>query len=213
MVAVAMPAEESAYARKTRERILAAAERRFKQYGYAKSTIVDIAADCAMSNANVYRFYRSKADLVDAIAGGLVIRCERVCREVASRPISAKMRLVEFMVELYQWKRREHQRNPRMHELLAVGTDEGRGFVTRHLNVLADLLAGIIVDGVNKGEFVVKDPPRLARIIQDATVKFIDPRLVARYCGENLETRVRDVMTTIVRSLDSRSGRHRHPVR
>jgi AcrR family transcriptional regulator len=202
MVALAMPAEESASARKTRARILAAAERRFKHYGYAKSTIVDIAADCAMSNANVYRFYRSKADLVDALTARLVVRCERFCREVTTRPISAKARVVEFMVELYRWKRREYQRNPRMHELLAVVTDEGRGFISNHLNVIADLLADIIVDGVNKGEFVVKDPPRLARIIQDATIKFVDPRLIARYCGEDLEVRVRDVMTTIVRSLD-----------
>jgi AcrR family transcriptional regulator len=208
-LAVALPAEETAYARKTRSRILAAAERRFKHYGYAKTTIVDIAADCAMSNANVYRFYRSKADLVDTIAGGLVASCERLCREVASRPVPAKERLVEFIVELYQWKRREHLRNPRIHELLAVGTDEARGFVTNHLNVLADLLAGIIVDGVNTREFAVKDARRLARTILDASVKFIDPRLVARYSSEDLEGRVRDIMTMIVGSLDSPGRRTR----
>jgi AcrR family transcriptional regulator len=196
-----MPCTESSYARKTRARILAAAERRFKHYGYAKTTIVDIAADCAMSNANVYRFYKSKADLVDAIAGGLIIKCERVCREVVSRPISARARLIEFMVELYRWKRQEHSRNPRMHELLAVATDEGRAFVTDHLNVLGDLLVEIILDGKRKREFVVSDAPLLAHVIQDATVKFIDPRLVAWHDGEDLEERLRNVMTTIVESL------------
>ena len=202
-----MPAEESAYARKTRGRILAAAERRFKHYGYAKTTIVDIAADCAMSNANVYRFYKSKADLVDAIAGGLIVGCERVCREVSSRPIPAKARLVEFMVELYRWKRRELLRNPRMHELLMLATEEGRAFVTTHLSALLDTLVDIIEDGVIKREFVVKDAQHLARIIQDATVKFVNPRLVAQHYDEDLETRLRDVMATIVRSLDSPAGR------
>jgi AcrR family transcriptional regulator len=195
-------AAESTNARKTRARILAAAERRFKHYGYAKTTIVDIAADCAMSNANVYRFYKSKADLVDAIAGSLIISCERTCRDVASRPISARARLIEFMVELYRWKRQEHLRNPRMHELLAVATDEGRAFVTTHLNVLGDLLAEIILDGKRRREFVVDDAPQLARIIQDATVKFVDPRLIARYSSEDLEERLRNVMLTIVGSLE-----------
>jgi AcrR family transcriptional regulator len=199
--AVAMPAAESPYARKTRVRILAAAERRFKHYGYAKTTIVDIAADCAMSNANVYRFYKSKADLVDAIAGGLIIRCERACRDVVTRPISAKARLTEFMVVLYRWKRQEHLRNPRMHELLAVATGEGRAFVTDHLNVLGDLLAEIILEGNCRREFLVDDAPQLAQIIRDATVKFIDPRLVAWYSNEDLEERLRNVMTAIVGSL------------
>jgi AcrR family transcriptional regulator len=200
---------ENSVRTQTRGRILAAAERRFKQYGYAKTTIVDVAADCAMSNANVYRFYRSKADLIDAIAGGLVDSCERLSREIASRPVPAKRRLVEFIVELYQWKRRNHLRNPRIHELLAVGTEEGRDYVTTHLKVLADLLAGIIVDGVNDGEFVVKDARRLARTILDASVKFIDPRLVARYSSEDLEGRVRDLMTVIVGSLESPARRTR----
>jgi AcrR family transcriptional regulator len=200
---VTRPAAESPYARKTRARILAAAERRFKHFGYAKTTIVDIAADCAMSNANVYRFYKSKADLVDAIAGGLIIRCERVCRDVASRPISAKARLIDFVLELYRWKRQEHLRNPRMHELLAVATDEGRAFVTNHLNVLGDLLVEIILDGERRREFVVDDAQQLAQIIHDATVKFVDPRLVARYASEDLEDRLRNVITAIVESLKS----------
>jgi AcrR family transcriptional regulator len=193
---------ESPYARKTRARILAAAERRFKHYGYAKTTIVDIAADCAMSNANVYRFYKSKADLVDAIAGGLIVKCERVCREVVNRQTSAKARLIEFMVELYRWKRQEHSRNPRMHELLAVATDEGRAFVTTHLNVLGDLLVEIILDGKRKREFVVDDAPKVAQAIQDATAKFVDPRLVAWHENEDLEERLRTLMTIIVKSLE-----------
>jgi AcrR family transcriptional regulator len=204
-----MPGAESPYARKTRARILTAAERRFKHYGYAKTTIVDIAADCAMSNANVYRFYKSKADLVDAIAGGLIIKCEGVCREVVSRPISAKARLIEFMVELYRWKRQEHLRNPRMHELLAVATDEGRAFISAHLNVLGDLLAEIILDGKRRREFAVDDARALVQIIHDSTIKFVDPRLVPRYSGEDLEARLRNVMTTIVGSLDSAIGRRR----
>jgi AcrR family transcriptional regulator len=202
------PDVESPYARKTRARILAAAERRFKHYGYGKTTIVDIAADCAMSNANVYRFYKSKADLVDAIAGGLVIKCERVCREVASRQTSAKARLIEFIVELHRWKRQEHARNPRMHELLAVATNEGRAFVTTHLNALSDLLIEIILDGKRQREFVVEDAPQAAQVIQDATVKFVDPRLVAWYESEDLEERLRNLMATIVKGLEA-PGRRR----
>ncbi len=44
----------------TRERILEVAERLFRQIGYQKTTVADIAKELRMSPANVYRFFESK---------------------------------------------------------------------------------------------------------------------------------------------------------
>jgi AcrR family transcriptional regulator len=196
-----MSAKQSNYARTTRARILAAAERRFKHYGIAKTSIVDIASDCAMSHANVYRFFRSKAELVDAIAEEWLAKSERVCREVSRRNAPAKQRLLDFVLELHRWKRREYTRDGRAYELLTMATHEGRPFVTVHLRALADVLVEIIEDGNRLGEFAVRDPSQLAQIIQDATVKFCDPRLVAQYQGEPLEAQAADVMRTLIGGL------------
>ncbi|MGO6907884.1 helix-turn-helix domain-containing protein, partial [Rhizobium ruizarguesonis] len=38
-------------------RILDAAERLFRHYGYSKTTVADIARDLGMSPANIYRFF------------------------------------------------------------------------------------------------------------------------------------------------------------
>jgi AcrR family transcriptional regulator len=198
-----MSEPETEYARKTRTRILAAAERRFKHYGFAKTTIVEIADDCAMSHANVYRFFRNKADLVDAIAAAWIVKSEKVCSEVAARPVSAKQRLVEFVIELHRWKRREHLRDKRAHELLMMAIHQGRPFVAAHLEVLADILVKIIEDGVARKEFEVRDPRLLAKIIQDATVKFCDPRLVAQYADEPLEAQAQDVMRVLIGGLEA----------
>ena len=196
-----MSGPESAYARKTRARIMAAAERRFRHYGFAKTTIVDIASDCAMSHANVYRFFRNKTELVDAIAHDWLAKSERVCRDVLRRDAPAKERLVEFVLELHRWKRREHIRDGRVHELLTMASHEGRPFITVHLRALSDILVEIIEDGNRRGELAVREPRRLAQIIQDATVKFCDPRLVAQYQSEQLETQAHDVMRALIGGL------------
>jgi AcrR family transcriptional regulator len=202
MTAIAtLPAPETAYARKTRARILAAAEKRFKHYGFGKTTIVDIADDCAMSHANVYRFFRNKTEIVDAIAVGWLAKSERVCAEVAARPLPAAQRLTDFVVELHRWKRGEHLRNSRTHELLTLASYNGRPFATAHLRMLAGMLADIIEDGNRRGEFNVADPATLARTIQHATVKFCDPRLVEQYHEEPLEDQARAVMRVIVDGL------------
>jgi AcrR family transcriptional regulator len=192
---------ESEYARKTRARILTAAEKRFRHYGFGKTTIVDIASDCAMSHANVYRFFRNKTELVDAIAAGWLAKSERVCRDVADRPQPATERLVDFVVELHRWKRREHLRDTRTHELLSLASFNGRPFVTSHLGLLAGILVEIIEDGNRRGEFAVDDPPTLARVIQTATMKFCDPRLVAQYQDEPLEDQAREVMQALIGGL------------
>ncbi len=199
--AISLSAPESDYARKTRARIMAAAEKRFRYYGYGKTTIVDIASDCAMSHANVYRFFRNKTELVDAIAATWLAKSERVCRNVADRPQFATLRLVDFVVELHRWKRREYLRDTRTHELLSLASFDGRPFVAAHLGVLAGILVEIIDDGNRHAEFAVDDPPALARVIQTATMKFCDPRLVAQYHDEPLEDQAREVMHALIGGL------------
>ena len=51
-----------------RARILLAAEERFVRYGFGKTTMAEIAADCGMSAGNLYRFFDNKGDIATASA-------------------------------------------------------------------------------------------------------------------------------------------------
>ena len=57
------------------ERIVATAERFFREIGYQKTTVADIAKALKMSPANIYRFFESKKAINEAVA-------ERLMREV-----------------------------------------------------------------------------------------------------------------------------------
>ena len=54
----------------TRERILVVAERLFREIGYQKTTVADIAKELRMSPANVYRFFDSKKAIHEGVARG-----------------------------------------------------------------------------------------------------------------------------------------------
>ena len=56
----------------TRERILVVAERLFRQIGYQKTTVADIAKELRMSPANVYRFFDSKKSIHEGVARSLM---------------------------------------------------------------------------------------------------------------------------------------------
>jgi len=51
----------------TRARIMETADALFRRMGFAKTAVADIAAELGMSPANVYRFFPSKNDIVEAI--------------------------------------------------------------------------------------------------------------------------------------------------
>lgn len=62
------PAERTAS--ETRELILATAEVSLSRYSYTRTTVSEIARACKMSHANVYRFFKTKADVMNAIWSG-----------------------------------------------------------------------------------------------------------------------------------------------
>src|SRR5262249_25268730 len=79
----------------TRERILAVAERFFRQIGYKKTTVADIAKELRMSPANVYRFFDSKKSIHEGVARILMGEVEEAAQVIMARPASAAGRLRE----------------------------------------------------------------------------------------------------------------------
>ena len=51
-----------------KEQIVEAAKKRFSHFGYAKTTMAEVATDCRMSPGNLYRFFPGKLDIAEAIA-------------------------------------------------------------------------------------------------------------------------------------------------
>jgi AcrR family transcriptional regulator len=189
---------ETGEARKTRALILATAERHFKHYGYAKTTIVEVARDCAMSHANVYRFFRDKSALVDAVAEMWLEKIHAVGVKVASQPGSAKKRLIELAIELHRMKQREHLRGARIHELLTQAARDGRPCIEVHENRIVALFAKIAEDGNIAGEFAVPESTSFGVAMHAATIKFCHPFLVDQYQGQDLEKQLMAVMDLVM---------------
>src|SRR5258705_12146520 len=73
----------------TRERILVVAERLFREIGYQKTTVADIAKVLRMSPANVYRFFDSKKAINEGVARRLMGGVEDAAQAIATRRDSA----------------------------------------------------------------------------------------------------------------------------
>src|ERR1700682_1076681 len=84
----------------TRERILVVAERLFRQLGYQKTTVADIAKELKMSPANVYRFFQSKKELTKAVPCLRMGGVETAPAAIATGKGSASARLRRLIGEV-----------------------------------------------------------------------------------------------------------------
>ena len=100
----------------TRDRIMDVADRLFRQLGFAKTTVADIAAELDMSPANVYRFFASKNAIVEAICRRCLAELDERAWEIARSRGSAVARIerliLEIMVVRERWSMRQAAQGP-----------------------------------------------------------------------------------------------------
>src|SRR4029077_592861 len=108
----------------TRERILEVAERLFRQIGYQKTTVADIAKELRMSPANVYRFFDSKKAIHEGVARGLMGEVEVEARRIAEMHGPAAPRLRELMKTVHRMNSERYVADCKLHEMVAVAMEE-----------------------------------------------------------------------------------------
>ncbi len=84
----------------TRARIVETADALFRRLGYAKTAVADIASELGMSPANVYRFFPSKAAIVEAICKRCLNELEEKMWAVARSRDKGAFRLERLVLEM-----------------------------------------------------------------------------------------------------------------
>src|SRR6266852_1761788 len=108
----------------TRERILVVAERLFRQLGYQKTTVADIAKELRMSPANVYRFFDSKKAIHEGVARALMGEVEIEAQRIADKPGPASQRLREMMKTVHRMNSERYVGDSKLHEMVAIAMEE-----------------------------------------------------------------------------------------
>ena len=186
-----------------RGNILQAAKKRFVHYGYAKTTMAEIAADCSMSPGNLYRYFPGKLDIAEAIAGEAGEQAVATLREVLKRPgRSARERLRDFMFADMRLTYEQLEFDKQVYEMARVISMERPQFANRILALHRALLSEILAAGNASGEFAIEDVVFTAEMIQSATMKFRYPQLHSKLPYDKLERELEGVIYLILNGLD-----------
>ena len=168
--------------------IIDIAEQRFKDYGYNKTTMAEIADDLSMSAANLYRFFKSKQDIAAACAERCMgERVECLSRLVELKDLSASEKLIELVLEDVRYTHERAANEPRVNELIDIVTRERKEIVLSKVESQCELIAQIIKQGNQSGEFKVDDVMKTARTIYSSLTLFEVPIFLPLFTQEQFE--------------------------
>ena len=188
-----------------REEILQAAFARFSQYGFGKTTMAEIAGDCQMSAANLYRFFASKQDIGVALAFQCLGEKEQRLRDVIQRPgITASERLLAFVLELFDYVHEQFDSRPRVNELVEAMAAERMEVIKAHTDQLRTLLVVILQQGRDAGEFEITDVTAAAETVIAATKMFHTPYFLTWYKKDEFVRLASSVVDLLIRGLAKR---------
>jgi AcrR family transcriptional regulator len=164
----------------TRERILVVAERLFREIGYQKTTVADIAKALRMSPANVYRFFDSKKSIHEGVARGLMGGVEDAADAIAARQGSAASRLRELMATIHRMNSERYVGDSKLHEMVACAMEESWEVCVAHMERITQAIGAVIAQGIASGEFEAPDVPLAAMCACTAMMRFFHPQMIAQ---------------------------------
>jgi AcrR family transcriptional regulator len=164
----------------TRERILVVAERLFRQLGYQKTTVADIAKELRMSPANVYRFFDSKKSIHEGVCRVLMGEVEEAGRAIMAKPGSAAGKLRELITTIHRMNSERYVGDAKLHEMVEIAMQESWEVCVAHIQTITQTIAGVIAQGVSSGEFEVTDIPLAAQCTCHAMIGYFHPQMIAQ---------------------------------
>jgi AcrR family transcriptional regulator len=186
-----------------RSQIVEAAKKRFSHFGYAKTTMAEIASDCSMSPGNLYRFFPGKLDIAEAIASESYQEHIAQMRKLAMAPgKDARQRLHDVLFEELRSTYHKLEKDPRVLEMANVIGHERPEFVNWMLAHERTLLVELLDEAERRGEFLPPgDKEEIAEMIQSATMKFRYPQLWSKLTLPKLERELEGVLHLLIEGL------------
>jgi AcrR family transcriptional regulator len=161
-----------------RAKIIATAERLFREIGFQKTTVADIARELRMSPANVYRFFGSKSEIHGAVASQLMGEVEAAAQRITYGPGSAAERLRALILSNESMNAERYLVDRKLHDMVEAALIEHWPTIDGHIDRIDALIEKIVASGMENGEFARGDAKLAAALVRIACIRFCHPRLM-----------------------------------
>ena len=182
-----------------RAQILEAARKQVRRFGEAKTNVVDIARVLGTSHTTIYRHFRTKAEIFDALAIEAMRDEEEMARRFVETDSPIAERLEGMVLALHARKRDRFANDPEVYGLYRRIVEERPEIIANYARAMTALIARILADGVRRGEARIDNVEAAAGVVRDAVTVFVHPAHVAAAVAAGLpsEKMARNVVRTL----------------
>lgn len=163
-----------------RTRIVVTAEKLFRELGYQKTTVADIAKVLRMSPANVYRFFDSKKSIISAVAQRLMGEVDEAVAVLITEHSPASQRLRVLLSTIHLMNAERYVGDAKLHEMVAIAMEESWDVCMAHMERIVVAIGTVVADGVTAGEFAAPDVGVAAHCVCTAMMRFFHPQMIAQ---------------------------------
>lgn len=187
-------------------RILEIAAAHLRRLGPKRVTIVEIAETAGMSHANVYRYFPSKAALLDEVTAAWLRPLEAEVRVIAESPDPAPDKLERILYAVHRSYREKLERDPVLFRLLVQASEANSGVSRKHRGKLQGAVQRTIEEGFSQGAFTTVDMRKALALVFDLAHRFTHPAAIgldAEAPRPAVDTRAARVSRLVLQALAS----------
>jgi AcrR family transcriptional regulator len=183
--------------------VLDAAVAQVRRFGEGKTNMVDIARALGVSHAALYRFYPSKSAVMDAIVEMGMRDEEELAEAYLDADGPAAERLLAMVLDLHRRKRERFVGDREVHDLHRRILVERADMVAAYAARITALVARLIGQAVERGEWRVSDIGTAAGVVRDAVTIYVHPSFVAQLAAIDapVEAMLRATVATLTRAF------------
>jgi AcrR family transcriptional regulator len=164
-------------------RLIELATEHVRRHGAARLAITEIAGAAGMSHANVYRYFRSKAALVEAISAAWLAPLEASLRVIADAPDPAYDKLERLIFAVHRAYRDKAASDPRIFDLFCTATAAQADVARKHQHRIARAIHRILDEGHGSGTYAINDQDAAVGLVTDTMYRFLSPIAVRADIG------------------------------
>jgi len=185
--------------------ILEAAEERFNQYGYNKTTMAEISRDCNMSAANLYRYFENKLEIATVLAQKCLADKEVLLASIVNDvSLSSNEKLEAFVSSSLHYTYNHFDVSPKLGELVIALSDQRPEVVEQHRLSKLKLLSELLEQAQHSGDFQFDDVDDTADAIHTAIMLFYYPLTIKMYPLATLELKAKNLCQLMLAGLQTR---------
>ncbi|MFL1673350.1 TetR/AcrR family transcriptional regulator [Paenibacillus dendritiformis] len=185
----------------TKEVILDAAEKELIRYSWNRTTLVSIAKSLNVSHAALYSYFRSKAELRDAILERWLFKYSDSLDAITEKDGHASELLHEWFFRLFQLKRRELFENEELFALNTSLIQENTPVIQKHEERLIHQLDIIIQRGICNKEIDAQESSEMAKTLFRLMSFFYHPAFSRQWMEENIDDEFRKSWEIVSRGI------------